>query len=107
MKLYADPHPAPKSGRAFPSSQTFPDDSPKKTCQFFKFLLYSKFMSPSLNGFVETSEMNRLIRGKRIRFYRVEAGLTLEQLGTRVGVGPSQLSLIENGRREPKLSLLE
>lgn len=64
-------------------------------------------MSPSLHGFVETSEMNWLIRGKRIRFYRVEAGLTLEQLGTRVGVGPSQLSLIENGRREPKLSLLE
>lgn len=46
------------------------------------------------------------ILGKRIRHYRVAAGLTLEQLGEQVGVVPSQLSLIENGRREPKLSLL-
>lgn len=47
-----------------------------------------------------------LILGKRIRHYRGERGMTLEQLGEAVGVVPSQLSLIENGRREPKLSLL-
>lgn len=47
-----------------------------------------------------------LILGKRIRHYRGERGLTLEQLGEAVGVVPSQLSLVENGRREPKLSLL-
>lgn len=64
-------------------------------------------MSPSSLSLPTTSETNRLIRGKRIRFYRTEAGLTLEQLGEQIGVGPSQLSLIENGRREPKLSLLE
>jgi transcriptional regulator with XRE-family HTH domain len=44
--------------------------------------------------------------GHRIRFFRNRAGLTLDQLGAAVGVAPSQLSLAENGRREPRLSLL-
>jgi transcriptional regulator with XRE-family HTH domain len=47
-----------------------------------------------------------MILGKRIRFFRAKAGLTLEQLGDAVGLLPSQLSQIENGRREPKLSAL-
>lgn len=45
--------------------------------------------------------------GHRIRHYRTSRGLTLDQLGERVGVAGSQLSLIENGKREPKLSLLQ
>lgn len=44
--------------------------------------------------------------GQRIRHYRVEAGLTLDQLGEQVGTAASQLSLIENGRREPRVTLL-
>jgi transcriptional regulator with XRE-family HTH domain/predicted transcriptional regulator len=44
--------------------------------------------------------------GQRIRHFRGAAGLTLDQLGARVGVAASQLSLMENGRREPRLSLL-
>ncbi|WP_062296676.1 helix-turn-helix domain-containing protein [Demequina maris] len=44
--------------------------------------------------------------GRRVRHFRTEAGLTLEQLGRDVDVAPSQLSLIENGRREPRLTLL-
>jgi transcriptional regulator with XRE-family HTH domain/predicted transcriptional regulator len=44
--------------------------------------------------------------GQRIRYFRTEAGLTLDQLGSQVGIAGSQLSLIENGRREPRLSLL-
>jgi transcriptional regulator with XRE-family HTH domain/predicted transcriptional regulator len=44
--------------------------------------------------------------GRRIRYFRTAAGLTLAELGDAVGVVPSQLSLIENGRREPRLSLL-
>jgi len=32
--------------------------------------------------------------------------MTLDEVGERVGTAPSQLSLIENGRREPRLSLL-
>ena len=45
--------------------------------------------------------------GQRIRHFRSERGLTLDQLGEAVGMAGSQLSLIENGKREPKLSLLD
>jgi predicted transcriptional regulator/DNA-binding XRE family transcriptional regulator len=44
--------------------------------------------------------------GQRIRHYRIESGLTLDQLGTTIGIAGSQLSLLENGKREPKLSHL-
>ena len=44
--------------------------------------------------------------GQRMRHFRTGAGLTLDQLGADVGVAPSQLSLMENGKREPRLSLL-
>ena len=37
----------------------------------------------------------------------VTLGLTLDQLGLEVGIAGSQLSLMENGRREPRLSLLQ
>ncbi|HAQ59321.1 MAG TPA: XRE family transcriptional regulator, partial [Microbacterium sp.] len=45
--------------------------------------------------------------GHRIRHHRLQKGLTLDELGVLVGVAGSQLSLIENGKREPKLSLLQ
>ena len=45
--------------------------------------------------------------GHRIRHQRVSHGYTLDELGAIVGVASSQLSLIENGKREPKLSLLQ
>ncbi len=51
--------------------------------------------------------LNLSTLGHRIRHYRTEAQLTLDQLGARVGIAGSQLSLIENGKREPKLSLLQ
>ena len=44
--------------------------------------------------------------GRRIRHFRTAAGMTLDQLGARVGIAGSQLSLIENGHKEPRLSLL-
>ncbi|OJX70110.1 MAG: XRE family transcriptional regulator [Micrococcales bacterium 73-13] len=44
--------------------------------------------------------------GQRIRHFRAAAGLTLDEAGERVGAAASQLSLIENGRREPRLSLV-
>jgi len=53
------------------------------------------------------SEMPKLLLGKRIKHFRTEAGLTLDALGEQVGVVGSQLSLIENGKREPRLSLLQ
>lgn len=46
------------------------------------------------------------VLGQRIRHYRTSRGLTLEGLGEKVGVTPSQLSLVENGKREAKVSLL-
>ncbi len=45
--------------------------------------------------------------GQRLRHIRRARGLTLAELGERVGRAPSALSLLENGRREPKLSLIE
>ncbi|HPT95788.1 MAG TPA: helix-turn-helix domain-containing protein [Microbacteriaceae bacterium] len=45
--------------------------------------------------------------GHRIRHHRTRNGMTLDELGALVGVAGSQLSLIENGKREPKLSLLQ
>src|SRR6201994_4648938 len=45
--------------------------------------------------------------GQRLRHLRRSRGLTLAELGERVGRAPSALSLLENGRREPKLSVLE
>jgi XRE family transcriptional regulator, fatty acid utilization regulator len=47
------------------------------------------------------------VLGQRLRHARRARGLTLAELGGRVGRAPSVLSLIENGRREPKLSLIE
>src|ERR1019366_7389469 len=44
--------------------------------------------------------------GRRIRAYRSKAGLTLDARAAAPGTSPSQLSLIENGRREPRLTLL-
>ena len=45
--------------------------------------------------------------GQRLRHLRRAKGLTLDTLSAAVGRAPSQLSLIENGRREPRLSLLQ
>ncbi|GGH36076.1 helix-turn-helix transcriptional regulator [Microbacterium album] len=44
--------------------------------------------------------------GRRIRQLRTARGLTLEELAAAVGRAPSQLSMLENGRREPRLSML-
>jgi transcriptional regulator with XRE-family HTH domain len=54
-----------------------------------------------------TQELDLLAFGQRLRHLRKQRGLTLSDLGDRVGRAPSQLSLLENGKREPKLSLLK
>ncbi|MEY8039188.1 helix-turn-helix domain-containing protein [Saccharopolyspora cebuensis] len=65
-----------------------------------------------MTGFVDeedrsfSTEHDLLVFGQRLRHLRRSAGLTLVELGERVGRAPSQLSLLENGHREPKLSLL-
>jgi predicted transcriptional regulator/transcriptional regulator with XRE-family HTH domain len=51
--------------------------------------------------------MDLVTLGQRLRHLRRTKGMTLDQLSAAVGRAPSQLSLIENGKREPKLSLLQ
>ena len=54
-----------------------------------------------------THELDLLAFGQRLKHLRKQRGLTLADLAERVGRAPSQLSLLENGKREPKLSLLK
>src|ERR1700735_1589710 len=56
---------------------------------------------------VQTDGIDLITLGQRLRHLRRAQGLTLSELGERVGRAPSALSLLENGRREPKLSLIE
>ncbi|MGF1647743.1 MAG: helix-turn-helix domain-containing protein [Kineosporiaceae bacterium] len=51
--------------------------------------------------------VDALTIGKRVRHLRRAKGWTLAQLGEATSMSPGQLSLIENGRREPKLSQLQ
>ncbi|MDQ0798500.1 DNA-binding XRE family transcriptional regulator [Arthrobacter sp. SLBN-112] len=53
------------------------------------------------------AELDVIALGRRVRHLRKQAGLTLDDLSAAVGTAPSQLSLIENGKREPKLTLLQ
>lgn len=54
----------------------------------------------------ETRQADPLILGRRIRHFRNEAGLTLDQLGQRVGKPAPYLSLLENGKKEPRVNLV-
>ncbi|MDJ0790328.1 MAG: helix-turn-helix domain-containing protein [Acidimicrobiia bacterium] len=47
-----------------------------------------------------------LVFGHRVRHYRKRAGMTLDDLGASVGRPAPYLSLLENGKKEPKLSLI-
>src|SRR4051794_41901075 len=54
-----------------------------------------------------TSSPDALLVGRRVRQLRKARGWTLGDLAGRVERTPSTLSMLENGRREPKLSLLQ
>src|SRR3984957_2668210 len=56
---------------------------------------------------VETEGLDLAMFGQRLKHSRRAKGLTLADLGARVGRTPSVLSLIESARREPRLSLVE
>jgi len=45
--------------------------------------------------------------GRRLNALRKARGLTLAQVGEATGIASSQLSLIENGKREPRASVLQ
>ena len=54
----------------------------------------------------EHQQLDPLILGRRVRHFRNESGLTLDQLGERVGKPAPYLSLLENGKKQPKLNLV-
>ena len=50
--------------------------------------------------------LDPLILGRRIRHFRRLRGLTLDQLGALIGKPGPYLSLLENGKKEPRLGLI-
>ncbi|WP_217132659.1 helix-turn-helix transcriptional regulator [Leucobacter chinensis] len=54
----------------------------------------------------DQESLDALTLGRNIRARRKESGFTLEQLAAKIDRAPSQLSAIENGRREPKLTMI-
>ncbi len=54
----------------------------------------------------EAQPQQPLILGRRVRHHRNRAGLTLDQLGELVGKPAPYLSLLENGKKEPRVNLL-
>src|SRR6266705_6042938 len=63
--------------------------------------------SKERSSFTQSAELDLALFGQRLRHARRARGLTLAELGERVGRAPSVLSLLENGRREPKLSQID
>ncbi len=50
--------------------------------------------------------LDPLVFGRRVRHYRKARGLTLDDLGERVGRPAPYLSMLENGKKEPRLGLI-
>ena len=53
-----------------------------------------------------SEQIDPLAFGHRLRHFRREANLTLDELGSKIGKPAPYLSTIETGKREPKLSLI-
>ena len=51
----------------------------------------------------EGDTADALTLGRRVRERRTQLGLKLEQLAAAIDRAPSQISAIENGKREPSL----
>lgn len=54
----------------------------------------------------ETQPLDPLVLGRRLRHHRKERGLTLDELGAAVGRPAPYLSLLENGKKEPRVKLV-
>jgi predicted transcriptional regulator/DNA-binding XRE family transcriptional regulator len=67
----------------------------------------TEFGAEEASSFTFDHQQDRLMFGRRLRHLRRARGLTLADLGSRVGRAPSALSMLENGRREPRLSQLK
>ena len=68
---------------------------------------------PSRGGHLRAVEdsddggLDLIALGRRVRHLRKKHGMTLDDLAAELGTSPSQLSLLENGKREPRLSQLQ
>ncbi len=54
----------------------------------------------------DSPRLDPLVLGRRLRHFRNEAGMTLDDLGEKVGKTGPYLSLLENGKKQPKLALV-
>ena len=54
----------------------------------------------------DSETLDPLVLGRRVRHFRSQAGLTLDALGALVDKPAPYLSLLENGRKEPKINLV-
>lgn len=61
---------------------------------------------PGMTDIDSDDNLDTLTIGRRIRQVRTKRGMTIDQLAAAVDRVPSQISMIENGKREPKLTLL-
>jgi XRE family transcriptional regulator, fatty acid utilization regulator len=52
-------------------------------------------------------EPDALTIGRRVRHLRLQRGMTLGELGDAVSRAPSQISMLENGKREPTIARLQ
>src|SRR3970282_2009822 len=54
----------------------------------------------------EPQHLDPLVLGRRLRHHRKERGMTLDALGAAVGRPAPYLSLLENGKKEPRVNLV-
>lgn len=67
---------------------------------------WTRSTSPPLPG-GQGAPLDLISLGRRVRHLRKAKGMTLDDLGAAVGTVASQLSLLENAKREPKLGMLQ
>src|SRR5271170_1788968 len=73
-----------------------------KNCRIFpKQQDIVSFTMKDRQNLVQTDGIDLITLGQRLRHLRRARGLTLTELGERLGRAPSTLSLLENGRRGP------
>ncbi|MCL2454924.1 MAG: helix-turn-helix domain-containing protein [Micrococcales bacterium] len=90
------PQPRPASGQARPATARLTRGAPPTSG--------GKKTAPTSSG--TPGALDTLVLGRRIRHLRTARGMTLDDLGRKIGRAASQVSMLENGHREPKLSLL-
>ncbi|SDS75585.1 helix-turn-helix transcriptional regulator [Paraoerskovia marina] len=62
--------------------------------------------TPNVPEIALDDEPDALVIGRRIRHLRTRQGMTLAELAAAIDRAPSQVSTLENGKREPKFSQL-